>query len=214
MKRGLTTALAAVAIMTGAAGCTSDGSDKPASGAQHLAPAKACADGTSTWLNVSRRSVLTDMTPGTHYDKGDKVSTRDVKEIARYTVSVRTRGAGLPEKRLIRDLGRHLKLGLVGDGVTRADDSGRTTKYDRMGYGEQTAEASGRYVTARAVELVEGDYRYACKGGKVSSGHVVTWNDAYEVITVACGGKPDKKASEGEREAARLGCREGDPARA
>lgn len=215
MRRGLTTAFAAVAIMAGAAGCTSGGSDGAAGGGtQQLAAAKACADGTYTWLNVSRRSVLTDMTPGTHYDKGDQVSTRDVKEVARYTVSVRTRGTELPEKRLIRDLGRHLKLGLIGDGVTREDDSGRTTKYDRGGYGEQAAEASGRYVTARAVELVEGDYRYACKGRTVSSGHVVTWTDGYEVITVACGGKPDKEASEGEREAARLGCREGDPARA
>ncbi|MER6140818.1 hypothetical protein ABT174_12235 [Streptomyces sparsogenes] len=211
MKRGLTTAIAALVIAAGATGCTSGGKDgAPHGGAQRLATAKACADGTYTWLNVSRRSVLTDMTAGTHYAKGDKVNTKDVKEVARYTRSVSTSGAALPEKRLIRALGRHLKAELAGDGVMVG---ARTTKYEQEAFAEQTAEASGRYVTGRTVGLVEADYRYACGGRTVSSGHVLTWAHANDLIIFSCGEKPDKKADEVEREAARLGCREGDPAR-
>ncbi|MEU1665513.1 hypothetical protein ABZ547_18245 [Streptomyces sparsogenes] len=214
MKRGLTTAIAALVIAAGATGCTSGGEDgAPHGGAQRLATAKACADGTYTWLNVSRRMVLTDLTAGTHYAKGDKVSTKGVKEVARYTRSVSTSGAALPEKRLIRALARHLKTGLAGDGVTMADDSPRTTKYEKGAFAEQTAEASGRYVTGRAADLVEADYRYVCGGRTVSSGHVVTWAHVNEMIIFSCGDKPAKNADEGEREAARLGCREGDPAR-
>ncbi|OMI39950.1 hypothetical protein [Streptomyces sparsogenes] len=215
MKHGLTTAIAALAIAVGATGCTSGGEDgAPRSGTQRLATAKACADGTYTWLNVSRRMALTDLTAGTHYDKGDKINTKGVKEVARYTRSVSTRGAALPEKRLIRDLARHLKTGLYGDGTTMADDLPRTTEYDKQTVSaEQTAEASGRYVTGRAADLVEADYRYVCGGRTVSSGHVVTWAHVNEMIIFSCDEKPAKNADEGEREAARLGCREGDPAR-
>ncbi|MEU1784546.1 hypothetical protein ABZ553_01135 [Streptomyces sparsogenes] len=214
MKHGLTTAIAALVVAAGATGCTSGGEDgAPRSGAQRLATAKACTDGTYTWLNVSRRMVLTDMKAGTHYAKGDKVSTVDAKEVARYTRSVSTRGAAVPEKRLIRDLARHLKTGLYGDGTTMADNVPRTTEYDKQASAEQTAEASGRYVTGRAADLVEADYRYACGGRTVSSGHVVTWAHVNEMIIFSCGEKPAKNADEGEREAARLGCREGDPAR-
>ncbi|GAA2347103.1 hypothetical protein [Streptomyces cuspidosporus] len=221
MKHGLTTAIAALVIAAGATGCTSGGEDgAPRSGTQRLATAKACADATYTWLNVSRRTVLTDMT-GTHYDKGDKVSTVDAKEVARYTRSVSTRGAAVPGKRLIRDLARHQRTGLAGDGVTMLDDTGRTTKYvKKAASGEQTAKASGRYVVARAVDLVEGDVRYSCapeagKGPRAAgSGHVMTWDPTTEMIIVRCGEKLEKSLSQGAREAARLGCREGDPARA
>lgn len=214
MKRGLTTAIAALVIAAGAAGCTPDGKDgAPHGGTQRLATAKACTDGTYSWLNVSRRPVLTDMTAGTHYAKGDKVSTKDIKEVARYTRSVSTSGAALPEKRVIRDLARHLKVGLYGDGVTMDDGIPRTTKYDKQASVEQTAEASGRYVTGRAADLVEADYRYVCGGRTVSSGHVVTWAHVNEMIIFSCGEKPAKNADDSEREAARLGCREGDPAR-
>ncbi|MFK4183095.1 hypothetical protein ACI2L4_03595 [Streptomyces sparsogenes] len=214
MKRGLTTAIAALVIAAGATACTSGKEDgAPHGGTQRLATAKACADGVYTWLNVSRRPVLTDMTAGTHYDKGDKVNTKDVEEVARYTRSVSTRGAALPEKRVIRDLARHLKVGLYGDGVTMDDGIPRTTEYDKQASAEQTAETSGRYVTGRAADLVEADYRYVCGGRTVSSGHVLTWAHVNEMIIFSCGEKPPKNADDSEREAARLGCREGDPAR-
>ncbi|MDX3225823.1 hypothetical protein [Streptomyces sp. ME19-01-6] len=220
MKRGLTTAVAAVAIMAGVAGCTSGGSDASdgsEGAAQHLSAAKACDDGTYTWFNVSQRSVLTDMKPGRHVEKGEKVSTKEVAEVARYTRSVRTDGADLSPKAVIRALAEHLKLSdrLVGDG-SGPDEP--TTKYDSsVASGERKAEASGRYVPAREVDLVEADFHDSCEDSSFQdaavSGHVVTWQTP-TLFVVACGEKPEKNRSQGEREAARLGCREGDPARA
>lgn len=214
MRRGLTTAFAAVAIMAGAAGCTSggsDGSDGAArSGAQNIAAKKACADGTYTWLNVSRRPAVTDMAVATKVKRGGKVGTDGVDTVARYTVSVRTQGATLPEKQSIRSLAQQAK-----PVVPLADRIGQTTAYDKdkdSSYGK--VGAPGRYVMARAYDLVEADFRYACGDETVSSGHVVTWDDAGIEIILACGEKLDKEASGGAREAARLGCREGDPARA
>ncbi|MGY0058750.1 hypothetical protein ACWY4P_19730 [Streptomyces sp. LZ34] len=214
MKRGLTTAIVAVAITAGAAGCTSggsDGSDGAArGGAQNIAAKKACADGTYTWLNVSRRSAVTDMAVATKVKKGSKVSTDGVETVARYTVSVRTQGATLPEKQSIRSLAQQAK-----PVVPLADRIGQTTAYDKdkdSSYGE--AGVPGRYVMARAYDLVEADFRYACGDETVSFGHVVTWDDAGIEIILACGEKLDKEASGGAREAARLGCHEGDPARA
>ncbi|MDW6060203.1 hypothetical protein SAZ11_22120 [Streptomyces sp. FXJ1.4098] len=218
MKRGLTTAVAAVAIMTGTAGCTSGGSDDAARGGsqntaakgQNIAAQKACADGTYTWLNVSRRPAVTDMAVATKVKRGGKVSTDGVETVARYTVSVRTQGATLPEKQSIRSLAQQAK-----PVVPLADRIGQTTAYDKdkdSSYGE--AGVPGRYVMARAYDLVEADFRYACGDETVSSGHVVTWDDAAIEIILACGEKLDKKASGGAREAARLGCREGDRARA
>ncbi|MFI0774557.1 hypothetical protein [Streptomyces sp. NPDC021212] len=115
---------------------------------------------------------------------------------------------------MIHSLARHLKLRadeLAGD-VNAVP--ARTTAYDRSGYAVKEAEASGRYVPARAVTLVQADFRYRCAGrGKAASGHVVTWRMT-EVGVVACGRKPETKPSDGMREAARLGCRPGDPAAA
>ncbi|MGW3571217.1 hypothetical protein ACWDSL_46315 [Streptomyces sp. NPDC000941] len=214
MKHGLTTALAAVAIMAGAAGCTSGGSDGAARGAaQNIAAKKACADGTYTWLNVSRHPVVNAMAVTTQ-KSGHKVSTRGVKPVARYTVSVRAEGAALPAKQVIRGLAQHLKPTL-GDAFTLVDRTGRTTTHDKHdSYGVRTAKTSGRYVTATAYDLVEADFRYACGDKTVGSGHVVSWDPTEAEIILECGEKLSKEASDDSREAARLGCREGDPARA
>ncbi|MES4900697.1 MULTISPECIES: hypothetical protein [unclassified Streptomyces] len=217
MKRGLTTAVAAVAIMAGAAGCTSggsDGSDGAArGGAQNIAAKRACADGTYTWLNVSRRPVVNAMAVTTQ-KSGHKVSTRGVEPVARYTVSVRTEGAALSGKQVIRGLARHLKP-TRGDAFTLVDQTGRTTTYDKHGsYGVQTAKTSGRYVTATAYDLFEADFRYVCGDDTVSSGHVVSWDPTEAEIILECGEKLPEEAGDDSREAARLGCHEGDPARA
>ncbi|MDT0547076.1 MULTISPECIES: hypothetical protein [Streptomyces] len=220
MKRGLTTGVAAVAIMAGAAGCTSGGSDGAARGGsqntaakgQNIAAPKACADGTYTWLNVSRRPVVTDLAVGTRSEKGGKVSTRGLETVARYTVSVRTQGATLSEKQSIHSLARQVK-----PVVPLADRIGQTTAYDKDQEKDKDSSsgegAPGRYVTARAFDLVEADFRYACGDKTVSSGHVVTWRINVS-ISLECGEKLDKKATDAAREAARLGCREGDRARA
>jgi hypothetical protein len=224
MKRGLTTALAALAITVGAVGCTSGGEDdKPADGSAKSnaqvkrASEETCDDGTYTWFNVSQRSALTHMERGKHVEKGQKIDTEEVEEVARYTRSVRTDGADLPPKAVIRALAEHLKLSdhLVGDG---RDSGASTTKYDpSVASGERKVEASGRYVPAREVDLVEADFRYSCEGAGFEnaavSGHVVTWH-VPTLFFVACGEKLDRKALDGDREAARLGCRKGDPARA
>lgn len=217
MRRGLTTAIAAVGIMVGAVGCSSGGSSDSGDsdgaargGAQNIAAKKACADGTYTWLNVSRRPAVTDMAVATKVKRGAKVSTDGVETVARYTVSVRTQGATLPEKQLIRSLAQQAK-----PVVPLADRIGQTTAYDKdkdSSYGE--AGVPGRYVMARAYDLVEADFRYACGDETVSSGHVVTWDDGGIEIILECGEKLGKDATDAAREAARLGCREGDRARA
>ena len=206
MKRRWTATVATMVIVTGVAGCSGGDGEK--------AVGRACDKGSYEWFNVSRQSVLTDLGRTRHYDKGQKVSTKDVREVARYTKSVRTTGGKLSQRRVIHSLARHLKLPadeLAGD---VNGPSARTTANDRSSYGLHEAEVSDRYVPARAATLVEADFRYRCTGrGRAASGHVVTWQ-SLEVGAVACGRKPEKGLSDGVREAARLGCRAGDPAAA
>ncbi|WP_143645237.1 hypothetical protein [Streptomyces antioxidans] len=213
MKPTWTTGIAAMMIAATAVGCSfGDGgrSDRGASndiGARH---ATACDHGSYTWFNVSRRAVVTDMDQG-RYDKGEALSTKRLKQIASYTRSVRTgNGAELPSTTVYRSLAAHLKTGegLAGDGT---NERGRTTKDEHDSWAYRKAESPGRYVTARAVPLVEADFQYRCPGDPAVTGHVVTWEIPSEII-VECGRKPEKNRDDGEREAARLGCRKGDPA--
>ncbi|MFI0774556.1 hypothetical protein [Streptomyces sp. NPDC021212] len=86
MKRRWSTAMAVMVMATGVAGCSGGDGEKDAD--------RACDKGSYEWFNVSQQSVLTDVGRTRHYDKGEKASSRRVRESpATPGPSVR-RGAG------------------------------------------------------------------------------------------------------------------------
>ncbi|KUJ66445.1 hypothetical protein ACZ90_36910 [Streptomyces albus subsp. albus] len=198
-------AVAAI-VLAGMTGCSGSGDES--------AP-QACHGGRYTWTNVSQRSVLTDMATVEAHRKGDRVSSRHAREVARYTAAVRTTaGPELPARTVI-----HALAGKMGAGELAGDEGSATTsRYDGSAYAVSEAAAPGRYVAARAIRLVEADFRYSCaapgEDSLTTRGHVTTFVLGNEVGVVACREKPDHGQAAGIRKAARLGCRKGDPGRA
>ncbi|MBL1095952.1 hypothetical protein [Streptomyces coffeae] len=204
MKRALRTAIAMAVIAATAAGCTSGGgAEKPS------VLGKSCDRPSYTWLNVSQRPVVTDLR-NRRYTKGQQVSTKKLTEFARYRVSVRAEGPGVPAEEVLRSLERH--LGPAGGLALGAEKPGAVTQDDPGGYAARPAEKTGNYVTARAIDLVDADFRYTCANSSPAGlGHAVSWQSAEEIM-VTCGAAPRAGRDEAEAEAARLGCRKGDPA--
>ncbi|MFF3767848.1 hypothetical protein ACFYYR_27725 [Streptomyces sp. NPDC001922] len=225
MQRVWIAAAVAVLVAAGTAGCSAENDDKPArteAAAKRPAPApparraveQACQDGTYRWFNAAQRSVVTDLSPTQQYRKGREISSERNVELVRFTPTVAARGPALPSDLVIQALAQRLKAdGLAGDGMEGSPASSRD---DGSSTGTWSASRSGRYLTARSVRLVEADFTYTCRGtgrSGTTSGHVLTWRSGADLDVVRCAAKPGKKRPAWLREAARLGCREGDPAR-
>ncbi|MFC0599736.1 hypothetical protein [Streptomyces palmae] len=203
-KAGAAGIAAAMVVLAAATGCSGSSGDSAS---------KACGGGRYTWSNVSQRSTLTHMTTLRAHHKGEGISSRYAHEIARYTAAVRTTaGPELPASEVI-----HALSGKVGGPLAGEKGYATTSRYDGSGYARSRAEAPGRYVAARAIERVEADFRYRCaapgEDAPTTRGHVATFQVGDQVGVVFCGSAPDRKEFAGIREAARLGCHEGDPGR-
>lgn len=200
---------ALAALLAGAVGCTSgsgdagkksDSATAGTEGAQPAVAAKACANGTYTWINIEKPTRLLGVSDVETLGKGGGTLKQKVRRLATVRIAVQA-GSGAPAaKAILSSLGEET-------GVTDADgDVGAFTEVGGTGPelndGSAAPEGAGRFVQYAAVRVVEGDFGYTCPGGRTSIGHAESWTVSIDGL-LECGTRTGNATA---REAARLSC--------
>ncbi|WP_327369662.1 hypothetical protein [Streptomyces sp. NBC_01217] len=236
MRRTLSAAAAAVALLAGAGACTSsDGAtgetSRPAGSAsagrtgadRALATGpQACADGTYTWFNTQRLSVLNGVTEPQRITAGPTRFSEPMRRLRTDMAYLRTDGPKPDQGTVLLALALALHLGLAdkedkeeaAEAAEAAEDptggSGLGAPGDYAPLDSAGGEVSGpgRLVQYSFFSLIETDFRHTCGPGghrEPTVGHVMTWNGAGSGI-LDCEEPLRKQASAAAREARRLSC--------
>ncbi|MFE9439401.1 hypothetical protein ACFYO2_10385 [Streptomyces sp. NPDC006602] len=176
--------LAAAVLTAGAAACTGggDNGDDKSVGGTDKTVVRACTGGTFTWSGVAKTDRLTGVSEvqGISEGGGGRLTHR-IRRVYTPGPSVKTEGPSVSAAEVLYSLGK--KIGEIdSDAPALAkDDSGTTyvfadpkAKAPGRESGFSRVDGSGAFVTYAGVREVTGDFRYACPGGRTTTGHART----------------------------------------
>ncbi|MFI2430739.1 hypothetical protein [Streptomyces sp. NPDC018693] len=212
--------LATAALVAGLTACTSGGDDKTGDSGSAEPEVKGCANGTFVWTGVKETDKLTIVSQQEQLDDAGGMLQSKLTRVyvPRRSVESAT-GPSVSAAEVLFSLGK--EIGEIDtDARTLAEDVDSYAFTDLnakdSGLGNTTSEmyGAGAFVRYAAVREVEGDFSYACPGGKTATGHAWSWRseldgilDCHQTIEGQVTGD-DRLA----RQAARHSCVEGDPA--
>ncbi|MFJ7177292.1 hypothetical protein ACIQXA_13000 [Streptomyces massasporeus] len=190
--------------------CTAEaGGDEAGKGRRTgKAAAKACADGTFTWSQVTKRDRLTGVSDPERLGEGGGSLQNRMRRVYTPRPSVRADGPAPSPAEILFSFGK--KTGEIdSDARTLAEAGGDTWSFtdvrlpapdlddDRV-----TPHAAGEFVQYAGVREVSADFRYTCPDGRTVSGHARNWTVDISGLT-DCDERPDSALA---REVARRAC--------
>jgi hypothetical protein len=172
--------LATAVLAAGAAACSGGGAngDGRSGGTTGKTVVQACAGGTFTWSGITKTDRLTGVSEVQRIGAGGGGLTNRLRRVYTPGPSVRTEGPSVSAAEVLYSLGK--KIGEIdSDAPALAkDDSGTTYVFadpkaeaPRLESGFTRVDGSGEFVTYTGVREVTGDFRYACPGGRTTTGH-------------------------------------------
>ncbi|MEU2913638.1 hypothetical protein ACFYM3_14500 [Streptomyces massasporeus] len=197
-------------LVTGLGACTGEaGGDEAGKGRRTgKAAAQACADGTFTWSQVTKRDRLTGVSDPERLGEGGGSLQNRMRRVYTPRPSVRADGPAPSPAEILFSFGK--KTGEIdSDARTLAEAGGDTWSFtdvrlpapdlddDRV-----TPHAAGEFVQYAGVREVSADFRYTCPDGRAVSGHARNWTVDISGLT-DCDERPDSALA---REVARRAC--------
>ncbi|MEU0215271.1 hypothetical protein ABZ281_09135 [Streptomyces sp. NPDC006265] len=208
--RACTAGLVVGVLVTGLTACTGQAGGDEAGKDRKIgeAAAKACADGTFTWSQVTKRDRLTGVSDPERLGEGGGSLQNRMRRVYTPRPSVRADGPAPSSAEILFSFGK--KTGEIdSDARTLAEAGGDTWSFtdvrlpapdlddDRV-----TPHAAGEFVQYAGVREVSADFRYTCPDGRTVSGHARNWTVDISGLT-DCDERPDSALA---REVARRVC--------
>lgn len=186
-------------LLAGASGCDSTPED-PGASARKSKPAgsptaartgaeqvsaheeRACKGGTYTWFNMQSQYLLNGVTDAQPRMTKPSKMTKPMRRLRTDQASLESEGPRPDAKAVFYALS--VRIGLADKGEDPEDLEGWSGLGEPGAYaplyddGDWTGGVGSRLVAFSAVEMVDVDFRYTCKGGKhrePTVGHVSTW---------------------------------------
>ncbi|WP_327709035.1 hypothetical protein OG912_09950 [Streptomyces sp. NBC_00464] len=178
---------------------------------------RACKGGTYTWFNLQSQYVLNGVTDAQLITAKPTKMTEPMRRLRTDQASLESEGPRLDAKAVFYALS--VRIGLADKGEDPEDLEGWSGLGEPGAYapfyddGDWTGGVGSRLVAFSAVEMVDVDFRYTCKGGRhrePTVGHVSTWGrdlsgalDCEDPLPEGASGAAREAAV---REAVRLSC--------